>query len=116
MNKRDYKYRGKEPTNPVEYETSKEKNDYGVSNEIQKDRANKEFKKRLCKKIPKTDEIWSDGDKFEFEKFGKEPYLSIVNEIASKQLDLSLFIAFLTFFHHFSGYLGSFRLFFSRHG
>ncbi len=98
MNKRDYKYRGEELSNPVVYETSKEKNDYGVSNEIQKDRANKEFKKRLCKKIPKKDEIWSDGDKFEFEKFGKEPYLRIVNEIASKLLDLSHFYRFFDIF------------------
>jgi hypothetical protein len=94
LNKRDYKYRGKKPSDSFEYETSKEKNNYGVSNEIQKDRANKEFKKRLCQKIPENDKIWSDGDKFEIEKFGNEPYLRIVNEIASKLLNFSHFYRF----------------------
>ena len=79
-----------------------EKNNYGVSNENRKDRANNEFKKRLCIKIPKDDKIWSDGDKFDIEKFAKEPYLSIVNEIASNAktfyLISAICIAFLTFF------------------
>jgi hypothetical protein len=47
------------------------------------DSANKEFKRLLREKIPKDNEIWSDGDKFVPEKFKEEPYLSIINEIKS---------------------------------
>ena len=49
-----------------------------------KEDANEEFKKLLCEKIPKKDKIWSDGDKFDIEKFLEEPYLGKVNKITSK--------------------------------
>ena len=89
---------------------------YGESNEIKKDRANEEFKRLLCIKIPKDDKIWSDGDKFDIEKFAKEPYLRIVNEIASNAktfyLISAICIAFLTFFHHYLGHWRFIRLIF----
>jgi hypothetical protein len=89
---------------------------YGESNEIKKDRANEEFKRLLCKQLPKDDKIWSDGDKFDIEKFVKEPYLSIVNEIASNAktfyLISAICIAFLTFFHHYLGHWRFIRLIF----
>ncbi len=76
---------------------------------------NQEFKRLLFEQIPKNDKIWSDGE-FDIEKFGKEPYLSIVNEIASNAktffLISAIFIAFLIFFNHYSAYLSSFRLIF----
>ena len=54
------------------------------SNKIQKEsEPHEEFKRLLFKQIPKKDKIWSDGDKFEIEKFLEEPYLGKVNKITS---------------------------------
>jgi hypothetical protein len=79
------------------------------SNTIQEESANQEFKRRLCKQIPKQDKIWSDGDKFDIEKLTKEPYLSIVNKKASNaktvNLILSHILSFFETFNHFSGYI-----------
>ena len=44
---------------------------------------NQEFKILLLKQIPKKDKIWSDGDKFDIEKFLEKPYCSVINEIKS---------------------------------
>ncbi len=70
--------------NPVKNETSKKQNDYGEGNETEKDSANKEFKRLLYKQIPKDNEIWKGGYKCVREKLKEEPYLSIINEIKSK--------------------------------
>ena len=65
----------------------------GDSNKINKISANQEFKRRLCEQIPKNDPIWSDGDKFDIEKFMKEPYLSKVIKIESNHA--KMFLVFL---------------------
>ena len=113
FDKREDKYES------FESDTLSKKITYGESresNEIKKDRANEEFKRLLCKQIPKEDKIWSDGDKFDIKKFVKEPYLSIVNEIASNAktfyLISAICIAFLTFFHHYLGHWRFIRLIF----
>ena len=54
------------------------------SNKIQKEsEPHEEFKRLLLKQIPKKDKIWSDGDKFEIEKFLEGPYLGKVEKITS---------------------------------
>ena len=54
------------------------------SNKIQKEsEPHEEFKRLLLKQIPKKDKIWSDGDKFEIEKFLEGPYLGKVEKIKS---------------------------------
>ena len=53
--------------------------------------ANKVFKRLLWKKIKANDPIWK-SDSFDIEKFSKEPYLKIIEEITGKHLLLTIFL------------------------
>ena len=64
------------------------------SSKIQKEsELHEEFKRLLSKQIQKKDKIWSDGDKFDIDKFLEEPYLGKVNKIISNHAK-----TFLVFF------------------
>ena len=60
-------------------------NDFNENHQYDDDEndANKEFKRLLCEKIKAHDPIWK-MKRFKSQKFFKEPYLNIINEISGK--------------------------------